>query len=472
LVLLSNHFIYDVLFGGMIYFLLANGTYFVLMCAGIRDIRTRRKSAQKQLENGAPKRPVSIVAPAYNMEHSILKSVAGLLRLEYADYEIILVNDGSSDRTLRLLMETYDLVEEAQPDGVKLLCRGQIRGLYRSRKNPNLRVLDKENRGNKADALNAGISFVRHELFCAVDADSLLERDALDRIMEPFHRDFEKVSAAGGTIRVLNGSAFRDGAVREAKVSIEPLVLFQIIEYLRAFYTGRTGWNWFNSFIVISGAFGVFKTSDVQAVGGYSDSAIGEDMELVMRLHRYHRRLNHRYAIEFVPEAVCWTVVPANIHSLYVQRNRWQRGLFDSLIQNRGMLFNPRYGGIGFFAIPYFIFVELLGPILEVFIWGFIFVAQRRGMLSSTFFWELIWISLGLSWIFSICSILVERRYFARYVSKSNYFKLLIGTIFEPFGYGQLTAVWRFAGFLDFIRGNRSWGKMKRRGFDADIKME
>ena len=285
----------------------------------------------------------------------------------------------------------------------------------------------------------------------------------LTRIVQPFVRDFDLVSAAGGTIRVLNGSAFRDGAVREAKVSFDPLVLFQIIEYLRAFYTGRTGWNRFNSFIVISGAFGVFKTSDVKAVGGYSDSAIGEDMELVMRLHRFHRAKKNRFSIEFVPEAVCWTVVPASVHSLYVQRNRWQRGLFDSLIQNRGMLFNPRYGVIGFFAIPYFVFVELLGPIFEVVIWIFIFVAQRRGMLGWGFFWELIVVSLVMSWGFSVCAVLVERRYFARYVSASNYFKLLLGTIFEPFGYGQVTAVWRFAGFLDFIRGNKTWGKMKHK---------
>jgi cellulose synthase/poly-beta-1,6-N-acetylglucosamine synthase-like glycosyltransferase len=450
----------------MIYFSLANGTYFVLMVAGVRDILKKRKLANRLGPLSKKSHPVSIVAPAFNMEQSILASVGGLLRLDYADYEVMIVNDGSSDRTFELLKENYDLVLEEMNLATVVLCRGKIRGLYQSKKNPRLRVLDKENRGNKADALNAGVSYARHELFCAVDADSLLEKDALTRIVQPFVRDFDRVVAGGGTIRVINGSEFRDGSVRDAKVSYHPLVLFQIIEYLRAFYTGRTGWNRFNSLLVISGAFGIFKTSAVKAIGGYSDSAIGEDMELVTRLHRFYRARKIDYSIEFVPEATCWTEVPSTVHGLYVQRNRWQRGLLDSLMQNRGMFLNARYGMIAFLAIPYFIFVELLGPIFELLIWIVIFIAERRGIIGEKFLIEMIVVSLLVSWFFSFCGIFVERFFFARYVKLSNYFKLILGTLFEPFGYGQITALWRVIGVLDYIRGNKKWGKIKRKGFD------
>ncbi len=453
----------------MVYFLLANGTYFVLTFAGVRDIIHRRKVERSREIPPVRSIPVSIVAPAFNMERSILASVAGHLRLDYDKYEVIIVNDGSSDRTLELLKMTYDLVQEDfKPEGA-ILSKGTIRGHYRSRKNARLRVIDKENRGNKADALNAGISYAQHDLFCAVDADSLLERDALTRIVQPFVHGFDRVGAAGGTIRVINGSDFRDGSVRDANVTFQPLVLFQIIEYLRAFYTGRTGWNRFNSLLIISGAFGVFKTATVRAVGGYSESAVGEDMELVMRLHRFYHAQKTKFSIEFVPEATCWTEVPSTFQGLYVQRNRWQRGLADSLVKNRGMFFNPRYGAVAFLAIPYFVLVELMGPLAQVFIWVIIYIAEKRGMIGRAFLVELVVISLLVSWFLSICAILVERRYFARYVKASNYFKLLLGTIFEPFGYGQLTAIWRFIGFLDYIRGNKKWGKIQRKGFDPDF---
>ena len=451
----------------MIYFLIANGIYLFLLFMGAIDIGLRRikKSSHFVKESEFP--PVSIIAPAFNMEASILGAVGGILRLDYPDYEVVLVNDGSSDRTLELLKASYEL--ELDPGSLptgQLMTPQKIRGVYRSVKNPRLRVIDKENARSKADALNAGLSFIRHAHFCAVDADSLLEKNALREIMLPFVLDSEKVVATGGTIRVINGSSFNDGSVEKSRVNRSPIVLFQIVEYLRAFYGGRTGWDFLNALLIISGAFGVFKTDAVREVGGYDASAIGEDMELVLHLHAHYRSLKKPYKIQFVPEATCWTEVPSTIHSLYVQRNRWQRGLIDSLRKNGDLLF---HGAVGLIAIPYFVFVELLGPIVEILIWVFLFIAEERHLLGPKFWWEFVIVSLIISWVISFCSIAMERFYFTRYYKRRDYFSLVLGSIFEPFGYRQMTAVWRFVGFLDWMRGNKKWGKLKRRGFGPDI---
>jgi cellulose synthase/poly-beta-1,6-N-acetylglucosamine synthase-like glycosyltransferase len=472
LVFLSDSLILFALFAGMIYFLLSNAIYFLLLVIGSMDVKRRHKKLSKIRMDELTYPKVSIIAPAFNMENSILGSVSGMLRLDYPDYEVILVNDGSSDRTLELLKSTYELVQESSDNGKELLLtKTQVRGVYHSQKNPRLRVIDKENAGSKADALNAGVSFARHELFCAVDADSLLEKGALRQIVWPFINNPAEVVAAGGTIRVINGSSFQDGGLRESRVNTNPLVLFQIIEYLRAFYAGRTGWHRFNSLLIISGAFGVFKTSVVKELGGYDDTAIGEDMELVMRIHAHFRSRREKYKIEFVPEATCWTEVPGTLHGLYTQRNRWQRGLIDSLVKNWSMSFSYKAGAVGLFAIPYFIFVELLGPLVEIFIWGVLIVAQRRHMLSHHFWWELVIISLIVSWIISFCSVALERIFFARHRKKRDYFLLLLGSLFEPFGYRQLTAICRFLGVLDWMRGNKNWGKFKRRGFGPGVQI-
>ncbi len=459
------------IYAGMLYFLPANLIYVVLLIAGVRDIRRGRRCQKTELRKSTvpPSLPgISVLAPAFNMEGSILPSIAGLLSLDYPDFEVIVINDGSSDRTFELLSQTYEL-EAVELPTTQPLCRSPIHGLYRSKLNPRLRVLDKVNGGHKADALNAGLSFAHSKLFCAVDADSLLERDALHQIVRPFLADPDTMIASGGTIRVINGSRFHDGKIEKPRVSKNPLVLFQTVEYIRAFYTGRTGWNRFNSLIVISGAFGLFRTSAVKGVGGYGADAIGEDMELVLRLHHEFRKNKIPYKMGFVPEAVCWTEVPETLHGMYVQRHRWQRGLLDSLASHRSMFLNPRYGTLGFLAMPYFYFVEAFGPIVEIFLWGVLFIAQSYGLLSFAFWLAFVLVSLSFSWALSMCSILVEIHYFSHYPRIRDFLLLTAASLVEPFGYRQVTAVWRLAGTHSFLRGENHWGKFKRSGFVSGV---
>ena len=279
-----------VLFAGMIYFLAGNAIYFLTLLTGAGEAelrRRRRKKERKILDSEFP--GVTLLAPAFNMETSILDAVSGMLRLDYPNYEVLIINDGSTDKTLDLLEDNHALVpEHIPPPRGKRLTATKIIETYRSERNPRLRVIDKVNAGSKADALNAGIPYARHGLICVLDADSLLEKGSLREIARPFVLRPEKTVATGGTIRVINGSSFRDGALRDSRVSRKPLVLFQIVEYLRAFYGGRIGWDRFNALLIISGAFGLFKTDALIETGGYDDTGMGEDMELVLRLRAHY----------------------------------------------------------------------------------------------------------------------------------------------------------------------------------------
>ena len=307
-----------------------------------------------------------------------------LLMLEYPDYEVIVVNDGSKDGTLETLKSAFGLYPIPADIGGQIACQ-QILGVYRSPDNPSLVVVDKMN-GGKADALNAGINVSRCPLFCAIDADSVLEGGALLRVVKPFLDQPEKTVAVGGIIRVANGCEIKAGRVVKIGLPGKWLPLVQTVEYLRAFLFGRSGWDALHSMLVISDAFGVFRKDITIAVGGYRHDTVGEDMELVVRIHRYMREEGKSYDVHFLPDPVCWTEVPDSRKILGRQRNRWQRGLIDTLRIHRKMMFNPRYGRIGLIAFPYFLFFEALTPVLEMA--GFIIIplSYAFGMVDFVFF--------------------------------------------------------------------------------------
>src|SRR6185369_10958297 len=270
---------------------------------------------------------ISVLVPAYNEEANIAASIRSLLQLDYPDYEVVVINDGSRDRTLDVLREEFALQEFPEAFLVRLQTR-PVRGLYRSLVHPQLRVIDKVN-GGKADALNAGINGARFPLFCGVDADSILQQDSLRLVARPFLEDPSTV-ACGGTIRIANGCQMSGGALVRAGVPRSYLALCQTVEYLRAFLFGRAGWSPLNALLIISGAFGLFDKEVVVQVGGYRTDSIGEDMELVVRLHRILRKRRQKYRIALVPDPVCWTEAPEDLQTLKNQRVRWQRGLSDS----------------------------------------------------------------------------------------------------------------------------------------------
>ena len=408
---------------------------------------------------------ISVLVPAYNESAGIAASIRSMLQLSYSDFEIIVINDGSRDETLEVLRREFAL--EPFPEAVNIRLETQrIRGYYRSTRHANLRVIDKDN-GGKADSLNAGINLARHPLFCGVDADSLLERDSLQRVVRPFLRDW-RVVATGGTVRVANGCDVQDGFLTRVRLPTNAWALFQVVEYLRAFLFGRLGWSQLNAMLIISGAFGLFKTSVVVAAGGYRPNTIGEDMELVVRIHRTLREQGTDYRVEFVPEPVCWTEAPEDMTTLRNQRIRWQRGLSESLTANWGLMFSRRGGPPGWIAFPFMVAFEWLGPLIELGGYAFMLLAYLSGLISWDAFAVFLFVAIGLGILLSASGLLLEEMAFHLYPRLSDLAVLALVVVAENFGYRQLNTWWRLVGLYRWAAQRESqWGEMKRKGLGS-----
>jgi cellulose synthase/poly-beta-1,6-N-acetylglucosamine synthase-like glycosyltransferase len=409
--------------------------------------------------------PITLLVPAYNEEATIVESVRALLTLRYPDYEILVINDGSTDATTDRLQGAFDL-EPAVRAPTARLPHAEVVKIWRSREHPGLWVLDKLN-GRKADAMNAGLAFCRTPLFCAMDADTLLERDALTRIVRPFLERADTV-AAGGIIRIANGCTVRDGQVTEVKLPRNLLARFQVLEYFRSFLAGRLGWSVLNGTLIISGAFGLFRRRAVVEIGGFATDTVGEDMELVVRLHRRLRDLGQAYRVVFVPDPVAWTEAPQTMRTLGTQRERWHRGLTQVMTRHRGMLFRSRYGLLGLIAYPYFFFLEMLGPIIELFGYGSVAIALLLGRVSLPFMLAYFFFAFVLGAALSMAAIVLEEMSFRRYPRFSDLGALMVMAALEPFGYRQINAYWRIRGLVGAWRGHMAWGTMPRAGFAGE----
>ena len=445
----------------LLYFTLVNGTYTFFTLVSLyylyrHNVLSRRENLEWILSN-AFYRPISILVPAYNEEETIVSSVRSLLKLHYPEFEIIVISDGSTDGTMHKLKEAFRLVRIEKPVR-KVLDHRPIKEIYVSLDHTNLVVVDKEN-GGKADALNCGINVCHYPLFCCIDADSILEEEALLRASRLFVED-RRVIATGGVVRALNGCVVKHGRVVEIKAPKKWVEIFQVIEYIRGFLIGRTAWNIFNSILIISGAFGIFRKDAAVAVGGYRHT-VGEDMDLVVRMHKYFTEKKIPYRIVFIPDPICWTQVPSDLNSLLKQRNRWHRGLIDSLLYSKEMFLNPRFGWVGLLGYPYFVFVEALGPFVEFLGYLGVVLFYLFGMLSREF--ALLFFLVAFCWgvLISWASILLDNLLFRRYGSLVDVLKLILFSIFEIFGYRQLIVMERLVATFQFWK--RAWGKPKRK---------
>mgnify|MGYP002630742760 CR=1 FL=1 len=450
----------------LVYFLSLNFFYLlttILAFFALRRYARRMEAVDLQsliAKAGVP--PVTLFAPAYNEEATCVESIKALLALNYPEYEVLVINDGSKDSTMEQLTQAFDLKPAARYK-VADIAAAKVRSIYQSDFHPNLWVIDKEN-GGKADALNVAINYCRTPLFCAMDADSILERDALIRIVRPFLEDASTV-AAGGIIRIVNDCTLEGGTLTQIRLPKNLWAKFQVLEYLRAFLSGRMGWSALNATLIISGAFGMFKRSAVVAVGGYAHDTVGEDMELVVKLHRYHLERKLPYKISYVPDPVAWTECPESTKILGRQRDRWQRGLFEVLARHRVMLFNPRYGRIGMFAFPYFYFLEMLGPAIEMPGYVAFLIAIIWGSVSYTYMLAFFVVAIVFGIALSLFSVALEELTFRRYPRTRDLFQLFFLAIIENFGYRQLTIYWRMHGFISALRKVQGWGVMERKGF-------
>jgi len=450
------------------YFVFVNGFYAVLLVSAARSMRLHKLNSWQRPHRvllGSAQAPrLSMIAPAYNEAATIAESVRALLTLRYPNLEVVLINDGSTDDTLEVLRREFDL-RPIHPSTEGVVEHAPIRGLYRSSRVEQLVVVDKVN-GGKADALNAGLNSAGGELVCAVDADTLIEPDALLRLVQPYiERD--DVVACGGTIRIVNGSEVRNGRVVTRLAPRRYLPGVQAVEYVRAFLFGRLGWNSLGGNLIISGAFGLFRRDSMSAAGGYLHETVGEDMELVVRLRRRALEEGGPSRVVFVPDPVAWTEAPESLRVLGRQRDRWHRGLADTLWRHRRLCFNPRYGALGTVVYPHFLLIELLAPLVEAFGLIALPVALWLGAVNAEFALLLLVLAYGYGTMLTMFSLLLEELSGEPFARFRDRLRMIPWVIAESVGYRQLTVVWRLRGLWRYARGQTEWGTMTRSGFSG-----
>ena len=452
------------------YYLACNLSYLVMLIIALKTTAAHQRRLQSMrpgwIKESPLAPPIAVLVPAHNEEKCIRASVRSLLELDYPELEIIVINDGSTDRTLKELQQEFRLRPVRMLYLPQTPC-ARVKTLFRSEKDARLLVVDKESCGSKADAINAGLNAATSPYVCVVDADSVLERDALLRIMVPVLADPKRVVCAGGIVRVLNGSEVRGGSLRRVRLPRKSIEIIQVVEYLRAFLIGREALAQGNMLMIVSGAFGIFRTDIVRLVGGYRPRAIGEDIDLVARMHRHLLDRGADYHIQFVPDPVCWTEVPSDFRSLARQRARWQKGLLDVLWQCRDMLFRPRYGRIGFFALPFLWLFELFAPVIELGGMITIGLAACYGILSREFFLQFLLFGYAFATVISIGSVLQEEVTYKRYNDWQDVARLVSYCFLEHFPYRQLHMFWRLQGIWQYLRGDMAWNAPKRRGLES-----
>jgi cellulose synthase/poly-beta-1,6-N-acetylglucosamine synthase-like glycosyltransferase len=403
---------------------------------------------------------ISLIAPAYDMEPLIVANVKSMLASDYEPLEVVVVDDGSEDGTTATLISAFDLIELPVGDRLQIPT-APITQIYVSRSDPRLQVVRKEN-GGRSDAINAGLNVARSELVATIDADTLLERDALKRVGEVFAADPDDIVAVGGTIRIANGAVIENDTVTQPRVASGGVEASQTGEYLRGFLGGRIAWSRLNGLLIISGAFGVFRRDLVGAAGGLSKETLGEDMELVMRLHHQLRPARPHTRIAYAADATAWTEIPVSLSPLRTQRIRWHVGLFDNLRMHRKMICRRKYGAVGLFALPYTIAFEVLGPILQVAGYGILIVMILLGQVSWWYVAAFTVVTLLVGQLQTAGAILIEEVAFRRYRNR-DLMRLAGWSLLELFWYRPLTAIWRTWATTLVIAGRRpGWGSIPR----------
>lgn len=410
---------------------------------------------------------ISIIAPAYNESLNIVENVRSLLSSHYANYDVIIVNDGSKDDSLEKLIKAYNLEKIDYLVNDQIATKPLRAGVFKS-KNPafeKLIIVDKEN-GGKADALNMGLNISKSQYVACIDVDCLLMEDALQKMIKPFlEADERKVIATGGVIRIANNCVIREGRLIDVNFPKKNLERAQIIEYIRSFLLGRMAWSRLNGLLVISGAFGMFDKKVAISVGGYDTNTVGEDMEIIVRMRRFMEEQHIKYRVAYIPDPLCWTEAPDNYKIFISQRNRWTRGTIEVLRKHRKLAFNPNYRALGMLSYPYWLFFERLAPIIETI--GILY------FLMLTFLKEVRWdytlafflVAYLFTILFTIVAILSEELTYNQYKKHGTGFKWILISILEPFVLHPFILYAALRGNFDYyFKKDKKWGTMVRKG--------
>lgn len=456
--------------------LIVVGTVILALMAYLNAKRYRWRYTKKEDEilKESPYAPgISVIAPAYNEETTIIANVTSMLTLDYPIFEVVIVNDGSKDRTLELLIEKFQLVETPFAYIEKIRTKPFKRVLKST--NPNyekLTVVDKENGGTKADATNAGINASVFPYFLCTDVDCILSRDALIKMIQPVLNSNKQVIAVGATMRMANSCEVNEnGVITRVRPPKRIIPCFQEIEYLRAYLISKMGWSFINATPNVSGGLGLFDKSVVVEAGGYDPVSHAEDMDMLLRMVTYMRDFDKPYRIAYIPITTCWTEGPPNLSVLNKQRIRWGRGLLQMFIVHRKLLFNYKYGRVGILTLPYIFLFEFLAPIIEVvgFVALLFFVLTGQVNYQTAYILLLYGYLLGVS--ISIIAVATDMAVLKLYRKFSEYIKLIIFSFVEFILYHPLIVFFSIKGYIDFVfKQNFEWGAMKRQGFKQEDK--
>lgn len=446
------------------YFLLTNGFYIATSIIAIVQMPffvKMHRAAPIHFEYSPFELPVSVLIPAFNEREGIVHTVKSLLEQQYSEFEVVVINDGSTDETLELLTEHYAL--EPFPEAYRVrLATKRVRGIFQSLTHPNLRVIDKEN-GGKADALNAGINGARYPLVFCADGDSHYTADALQCMVEPLAKN-PRVVVSAASIGVSNDCEFKDSQLLKRRLSKRWIVRFQVLEYMRAFLSSRLGWSPLNALCIVSGACGMFRKEVLIEVGGYRTDTIWEDMEITLRVHHYLHAMRRPYEISFTPFIVCWTRVPDTLSELWNQRVTWHRHVSECVTIHRGMLFKSSMGFVGKLGFPYMVIGEWISPFMVLSGIVFGFVAAYLGFLSYYSQFVLLGLVFALGLAICAASIFLDELSFNTY-SVADLIRLLIASPLEFFGFRQFVTVANFAGLWAWLVGKPLRGKPARPGW-------
>ena len=437
------------------YFLLLNGFYgFLLILTNPEIIRRNQEIKANDLYNSLPLSlvpPISLIIPAHNEKDVILSSVIAALQIKSAHFEVIVVDDGSTDGTLELLIEKYRLFP-VPPIFIPTLKTAPTKYCYRSKEHPQLLVLQKEN-GGREDAINAGINASTAPFFVNIDADSLIEPDAIHLLMQHLLTK-RNICAMGGMLCIINGCTIELGMIKKVVLPSSFWGSMQVVEYLKAFFFGRVGWNKLGGAPLISGGFGLFNKQAVIEVGGLKNVLAG-DLDLTVRIHKHMHEKKQPYEIDYLFDAVVWTDVPQTYSALAKQRKRWQSSIVDVCWRYKKMFFNYKYGITGFLHFPYILFGEVLAPLVEGFGYLYIIFCYFIGYLNITFFWYFILIAWGVSIFLTIASLIMQEVFLKKYIAKRQILKIMIYSLVENFTYRPLTVWWRIEGFFRYFTKRR-----------------
>lgn len=453
----------------MVYFLIANGVYTVLMIISLYTVTHHAKVASSvgygNLADSPVTPDVALIIPAYNEQDAIIASVRSMLGLNYPGKEVIVVDDGSTDHTVQRLVEHFSLQR------VNLVYRERVLAkkpmfFYLSPSVPGLLLVSKEN-GGKSDALNVGINVARSPYFCTVDADSIIEKDALLRLMAPIVHSSVNTVVSGGVVRIANGSVLENGQVRHVQLPKTWLERCQVVEYIRTFLFGRPGWNFLNATFICSGAFCLLQKETVMQAGGFSTDTVTEDIDMIAILHRFCKAQRRKYHMVFTTDPVCWTEAPHDLRMLARQRRRWQLGLMQTVMKHHSMIGSPKYGLTGLASMPFHAFVEALGCLVETA--GAVLVPISLFFNYTPFWFFALMVAFAASYgtLLSMGSVLLAEATIRRYPGYRDLWTLMAYAVIENFGYRQLVTFFRAQGVLQYFMGANHWEVVKHGGIKA-----